>query len=96
MSTLSADQVKEIAHLARIAVDDTALAGYAQDLTNILDLVEQMQAVDTDGVEALANPLDATQRLRSDAVTESNQREHFQTVAPLIEDGLYLVPQVIE
>ena len=67
-----------------------------QNLTNILDLVEQMNATDTDGVEPMAHPLDAHQRLRADEVTEKNQREHFQKNAPEVESGLFLVPQVIE
>ncbi|MCK4710630.1 MAG: Asp-tRNA(Asn)/Glu-tRNA(Gln) amidotransferase subunit GatC, partial [Gammaproteobacteria bacterium] len=65
-------------------------------LSSILDLVDQMSAVNTDDVEPMAHPMDASQRLRADIVTETNQREKFQSVAPKTEDGLYLVPQVIE
>ncbi|MDL2424813.1 Asp-tRNA(Asn)/Glu-tRNA(Gln) amidotransferase subunit GatC, partial [Pseudomonas sp. BAgro211] len=63
---------------------------------NILGLIDAMQAVDTHGVEPLAHPLEATQRLRADAVTEENRREAYQAIAPAVEDGLYLVPKVIE
>jgi len=94
--SLSADEVRNIAHLARLAVADDDLATHATELSQILDLVEQMQAVDTTGVEPLANPLDAVQRLRPDVVTETNQRDLMQRCAPKTEAGLYLVPRVIE
>ncbi|MEW7978632.1 MAG: Asp-tRNA(Asn)/Glu-tRNA(Gln) amidotransferase subunit GatC [gamma proteobacterium symbiont of Phacoides pectinatus] len=95
MSLERAD-VEKIAHLARIAVDEEELDAVAGGLSNILDLVEQMKAVDTRGVEPMAHPLHMVQRLREDRVTESDQREHFQAVAPQTEAGLYLVPKVIE
>jgi aspartyl-tRNA(Asn)/glutamyl-tRNA(Gln) amidotransferase subunit C len=94
--SLDASNIKRIAHLARLAIDEDAIEGYAHSLSNILNLVEQMNSVDTAAVEPMAHPLDATQRLRDDAVTEANQREHFQAIAPQVEDGLYLVPKVIE
>jgi aspartyl-tRNA(Asn)/glutamyl-tRNA(Gln) amidotransferase subunit C len=94
--SLDKTDVAKIAHLARLAVDDDALDGYAGELSRILELVEQMNAVDTRGVEPMAHPLHMTQRLRPDAVTEHDQRERFQAIAPLTEDGLYLVPKVIE
>ena len=94
--SLEKSDVEKIAHLARLAIDKKDVPEYARNLTNILDLVEQMSSVNTDDVTPMAHPLDATQRLRSDEVTESNQREHFQEVAPNVEDGLYLVPKVIE
>ncbi|MEW7977589.1 MAG: Asp-tRNA(Asn)/Glu-tRNA(Gln) amidotransferase subunit GatC [Candidatus Sedimenticola endophacoides] len=95
MSLERAD-VEKIAHLARIAVDEEELDAVAGGLSNILDLVEQMKAVDTRGVEPMAHPLHMVQRLREDRVTESDQRERFQAVAPQTEAGLYLVPKVIE
>lgn len=95
MSLDKAD-VEKIAHLARLAVSEEALEGVAGDLSNILDLVEQMSAVDTAGVEPMAHPLHMAQRLRPDAVTEADQRDHFQAIAPQTEDGLYLVPRVVE
>lgn len=79
-----------------MAVPEEQLEGYVRNLSNILDLVDQLSAVDTTGVEPMAHPLDMTQRLREDVVTETNHREKYQAVAPEVEDGLYLVPKVIE
>ena len=94
--SLDADEVKKIAYLARLKIDEADVAGYVDNLSNILDLVEQMNEIDTTGVVPMSHPLDAVQRLREDVVTETNQREAFQAIAPATEDGLYLVPQVIE
>ena len=88
--------VEKIAHLARLAIDEQAIPCYAKDLTNIFNLVEQLTAVNTADITPMAHPLDANQRLRPDEVTEVNQRELFQTIAPKTEAGIYLVPQVIE
>jgi len=93
---LEQDQVRNIAELARLQIDENQIGEYQQNLTNILDLVDQLSTADTTGVEPMAHPLDAVQRLRADAVTESNQREHFQTIAPATDNGHYLVPRVIE
>lgn len=82
--------------LARIRVDDEQVSALEKDLGNILDLVDQLGAADTDSVEPMAHPLNAVQRLRADEVTETNQREAFQAIAPATENGLYLVPRVIE
>ena len=65
-------------------------------MENILELADQMQSIDTTGIEPVSNPLDATQSLRPDVVTETNQRELFQSIAPATDDGLYLVPRVVE
>ena len=94
--SLKSDDVRAIAHLARLHIDDDAVDRYAADLSSILDLVEQMNRVDSSGVEPLANPLDATQRLRDDEVTETDQRDKFQSIAPDVADGFYRVPKVIE
>ncbi|MET0100577.1 MAG: Asp-tRNA(Asn)/Glu-tRNA(Gln) amidotransferase subunit GatC [Sedimenticola sp.] len=94
--SLQRSDVEKIAHLARLGVSENELDSVASDLSNILDLVEQMNAVDTAGVVPMAHPLHMVQRLREDAVTEADQRDHFQSVAPQTEDGLYLVPKVIE
>ncbi len=94
--SLAPEQVKHIAMLARIGADEQELQAYSQSLSSILDLVDQLQAVDTNGIEPLANPLDATQRLRADQVSEPNQREQLQSVAPATAKGLFLVPKVIE
>lgn len=93
---LDSNDVAKIAHLARLQVAEADLDAYAAELSNILHLVEQMNAVDTAGVEPMAHPLHMAQRLRPDAVTEADQRTAFQAVAPATEDGLYLVPKVIE
>ncbi|MEI7916423.1 MAG: Asp-tRNA(Asn)/Glu-tRNA(Gln) amidotransferase subunit GatC [Methylophilaceae bacterium] len=95
MSLKSAD-IKRIAHLARIEVNDIEAEATLSKLTGILGLIEQMQAVDTTGIVPMSHSQDVTQRLREDIVTESNQRELFQSIAPAVEEGLYLVPKVIE
>ncbi|MCP4077737.1 MAG: Asp-tRNA(Asn)/Glu-tRNA(Gln) amidotransferase subunit GatC [Gammaproteobacteria bacterium] len=94
--SLKTEDVKNIAHLARLAIDDDAVTDYASDLSNILDLVEQMNQVDTDNVQPMAHPMDAQQRLRDDDASEPDQRDKFQSIAPDVENGLYRVPKVIE
>ena len=94
--SLKRSDVEKIAHLARLAVSDDELDSVAGDLSNILDLVEQMASVDTSGITPMAHPLHMSQRLRDDVVTEPDQRELFQSVAPAVENGLCLVPRVIE
>jgi len=94
--SLERSDVEKIAHLARLAVSEEELDAVTSDLSNILHLVAQMEATDTTGVEPMAHPLHMTQRLRADEVSETDQREKFQAIAPLTEDGLYLVPRVIE
>ena len=93
---LDASDVEKIAHLARLGIDADAVPEYTRNLSDILAFVEQLNAVDTAGVVPLAHPLEATQRLRPDTVSEVNERDSFQTVAPQTEAGLYLVPKVIE
>jgi len=93
---ITRSDVEKIAHLARLHVSEQQVDKLTGDLSNILALVDQLQAVDTQGVTPMAHPLDATQRLRADAVTETNHRDAFQQIAPATEDGLYLVPKVIE
>ena len=90
------DDIARIAELARVRIPDADIPEVTRRLGGILDLLDQLQAAKTDGVEPMANPLDATQTLREDIVTEVNRREAFQAVAPTTEDGLYLVPRVIE
>ena len=94
--SLNRDDVKKIALLARLEVGEEDIELYVQNLSDILLLVEQMNAVDTSDIMPMAHPLDTSQRLRIDEVTEPNQREHFQEIAPQTKDGLYLVPKVIE
>ena len=90
------DEIGSIAELARIRIAPEQLGEVTRRLTEILHMVDQLQAAETRDVEPLANPLDASQRLRADEVTEGNRREEFQAIAPAVEDGLYLVPKVIE
>lgn len=94
--SLSIDDVKRIAKLARIRVSEDEAAGYQTRLNGIFGLIESMQAVDTAGVEPMSHAQDLAQRLRPDAVTETDRRAAFQAVAPQTEAGLYLVPKVIE
>jgi aspartyl-tRNA(Asn)/glutamyl-tRNA(Gln) amidotransferase subunit C len=93
---LSRDDVHRIAELARIEVPEERLAALQQSLNGIFGLIEQMRAVDTAGVEPMAHAIDVTQRLREDRVTEADQHDLFQSGAPRVEEGLYLVPKVIE
>ena len=90
------EQVEAAAHLARLSIDDTQIERTTESLQGILGLIDQMQAINTDGIEPMAHPLDAVQRLRADEVTEPNQRETLQQPAPATENGLFLVPKVIE
>ena len=94
--SLSNDQVGHIARLARIALSDTELDATRAKLNGIFALIEQMQAVDTTGVEPMSHPQEFATRLRPDLVTETDRRDAFQKVAPQTEAGLYLVPKVIE
>ena len=94
--SFSLDDVRRIAHLARIEVTDAELRAVQQQLNGILGLVEQLQAAETAGVAPMAHAQNVTLRLRDDEVTEPDQRERFQSTAPAVEAGLYLVPKVIE
>ncbi len=94
--SISNEEVKKIAHLARLAIAEDDLEGYAHNLSNILGLVAQMDAIDTTKIEPMAHPLDVPQRLRKDEVSEKNQRDSFLAGSPSHEAGLFLVPKVIE
>lgn len=94
--SLSRNDVEKIARLARLQVDNNEIEKYAQTLSRILDLVEQMNSVDTDTVQPMSHPRDAVLRLRPDIVYETDHRDEFQAIAPSTENGLYLVPKVIE
>ncbi len=94
--SLTVTDVKKVAHLARLALEEHEIPKYSQELSNILGLVAQMDAVDTTTIAPMAHPLNVPQPLREDVVTETNQRELFQRIAPATEAGLYLVPKVIE
>lgn len=94
--TLSLNDIKRVAKLARIEISETDAQQNLTRLSGIFDLIEQMRAVDTQGIEPMSHSQDMVQRLREDIVTESDQRTLFQSIAPQIEDGYYLVPKVIE
>jgi len=94
--SLSDDQIRRIAQLARIAIGNEESAQVRDRLNRVLGLIDQLQAVDTAGIEPMSHALDVVQPLRPDRVTESDQRARFQSGAPAVEAGLYLVPKVIE
>jgi aspartyl-tRNA(Asn)/glutamyl-tRNA(Gln) amidotransferase subunit C len=98
--SLSDDQVRRLARLARIAVHEDETGAVLERLNRVLGLIDQMRAVDTRGVQPMAHALEAEvpggQRLRADEVTEADRRAEFQAVAPAVDAGLYLVPKVIE
>ena len=93
---LNVEDLHKLAPLARLSIHAKDEESYSQALSNILDLVGKMQSIDTKGVEPMTNPMDAMQRLRDDQVTESDQRDALQQLAPATQDGLYLVPRVVE
>ena len=93
---LSLDEVRRIAELARIGISDSEARAVQGQLNDIFELIGRMQKVDTEGVEPMLHPHGSALRLREDKVTEGDQREPFQSVAPQVEAGLYLVPKVIE
>ena len=93
---LDKTEIEKMAHLARLHIGESETEKVATRITDILVLIDQMQSVDTDAVEPLAHPLDLVQRLRADEITEDNQRDRLQKLAPASEDGLYLVPKVLE
>ena len=94
--SLTTEDVRKVARLARLAVTEADIQATHSQLSGIFDLIAEMQAVDTSGIAPMSHAQDVVQRLRPDVVTETNQREAFQTIAPQVEAGLYLVPQVIE
>ncbi len=93
---LKLEDVKRIALLARIEISDADAQATLAQLTNIFGLIEEMKAVDTEGIEPMSHGIEVAQRLRADQVTESNHREAYQACAPAVEDGLYLVPKVLD
>lgn len=94
--SIGLEDIKKIAHLARLQVSEQEADKLCHDIGNILSFVDQLQSANTENIEPMANPLDATQVLRADVVTEINKRDQLQEISPLIEDGLFLVPKVIE
>ena len=94
--SLDKSDIDKIAWLARLSISEADISNYIHDVSNILDLVEKMNSVNTDNIEPLSHPLEITARLREDKVTEIDQRAHFQEIAPAVDNGHYLVPKVIE
>jgi len=94
--SLDKQSVHDIARLARLEISDNEAEKYRDEFVNILDLVAQMEACDTTNIEPMTHPFDATLQLRDDVVTETNQRDKFQSIAPNTQDGLYLVPKVLD
>ncbi len=94
--SIDQEEIQKIAELARIRVADDQIGPLTDRIGEILAMADSLQSVDTDEVAPLSNPLDATQRLRDDTVTEENRRDAYQAIAPATEDGLYLVPKVID
>lgn len=94
--SLSTQDVEKVARLARIGMTPPEIENAKNQLNGIFGLIAEMQAVDTEGVEPMSHSQELTQRLREDVVTETNQRAIFQAIAPQVEQGLYLVPKVIE
>ncbi|NOY16712.1 MAG: Asp-tRNA(Asn)/Glu-tRNA(Gln) amidotransferase subunit GatC [Gammaproteobacteria bacterium] len=90
------DDVEKIAHLARLGISPDRLETYTKNLSGILELVEQMNEVDTSGVAPMAHPRDTKLRLRDDVVSEHNERDKFIKLAPASENGLFLVPKVLD
>lgn len=93
---LEPSDIENIAHLARLKVSSEDVQEVTRRIGDILELIDKMQAVDTSSLDPLAHPMDATQRLRADQVSADNERDRLQELAPASEDGLYLVPRVIE
>lgn len=93
---LNKSDIENIAWLARLAIADSDVPNYTRDLSSILGLVEEMDRLDTSSIQAMAHPLEIPARCRHDDITEANQRDHFQQIAPVVADGHYLVPKVIE
>ncbi|MCK9469658.1 MAG: Asp-tRNA(Asn)/Glu-tRNA(Gln) amidotransferase subunit GatC [Porticoccaceae bacterium] len=94
--TIQRSDIEKLAELARIQISDENITATLDSLSNVLQLVDQLQAAETTGIAPMAHPLDAVQRLRPDTVTEPDCREAFQAIAPATDSGLYLVPRVIE
>ncbi|MBA2655272.1 MAG: Asp-tRNA(Asn)/Glu-tRNA(Gln) amidotransferase subunit GatC [Gammaproteobacteria bacterium] len=98
MSTLTRENIEKVAHLARLAISEEEILTHVRNLSNILELVEQMNSVDTQGITPMAHPLDIPQPLRIDRVTEKNERALLQSVAEpsAIKSGLYIVPKAYD
>lgn len=96
MSEHTNEEIKNIAHLARLEIKESDIANHAKNFSNIINMIEKIHDVDTQNISPMSHPFELDQRLRKDEITESNQRELFQSIAPKKIAGLYLVPKVIE
>ncbi|WP_022978328.1 Asp-tRNA(Asn)/Glu-tRNA(Gln) amidotransferase subunit GatC [Nevskia ramosa] len=94
--SLSPEQIRQVAQLARLELNPEQVEPYARQLSNILEMVDRLSSVDTANVSPMAHPLDMVQRLRPDTISETDRRDDYQAIAPETRDGLYLVPKVIE
>ncbi|WP_293395492.1 Asp-tRNA(Asn)/Glu-tRNA(Gln) amidotransferase subunit GatC [Nevskia sp.] len=94
--SLSPEQIRQVAQLARLELNPEQVEPYARQLSNILEMVDRLSSVDTANVSPMAHPLDMVQRLRPDTISETDRRDDYQAIAPETQDGLYLVPKVIE
>jgi aspartyl-tRNA(Asn)/glutamyl-tRNA(Gln) amidotransferase subunit C len=95
--SVTPDDIHHIARLARLSIDEAQIPAYTKNLNDLLTLVAQMQQIDTTNIQPMAHPQEGQQqRLREDLITEPNQRELFQSIAPQVAEGLYIVPKVIE
>ncbi|MBV1914189.1 MAG: Asp-tRNA(Asn)/Glu-tRNA(Gln) amidotransferase subunit GatC [Pseudomonadales bacterium] len=94
--SIDSKEIEKVAVLSRLKFDQKQLNEVTERLTSVLDFIDQLHQADTQGIQPMAHPMDAVQRLRADKVTETNQRDKYQKVAPSTENGLYLVPKVIE
>jgi len=94
--SITPEEIVHIAHLARLKTDSTQAEFYATQLSRIMDLVEQMNTIDTSDIKPMSHPQDAALRLRADEVTAPDCRDEYQAIAPATKDGLYLVPKVID
>ncbi|MFT4609033.1 MAG: aspartyl-tRNA(Asn)/glutamyl-tRNA(Gln) amidotransferase subunit C [Cellvibrionaceae bacterium] len=93
---MEASEIAKLAQLARINIEPEMVDEVTGSITSILNLVDQLQTADTTDIEPMAHPLDLVQRLRADVITEVNQRDELQAVAPAVDKGLFLVPKVID
>ncbi len=94
--SLTPEQIRQVAQLARLQLNPEQVEPYARQLSNILGMVDRLSSVDTANVSPMAHPLDMVQRLRPDVISETDHRDAYQAIAPETQDGLYLVPKVIE
>ena len=95
--SLTRQDVEKIAHLARLSITEQEMPVYVSSLSSIVEFVDELSRADTEGVLPMAHPLDGQhQRLRSDEVSETDNREKYQVNAPSVTAGLYVVPRVIE